>query len=64
MVGADPVEVARQEKPPEQEEQVLIPPFSISICVTQGKLQTVCSLVSLVSQERKFSLHRSKHQRR
>ena len=64
MVGADPTEVGQTGKASRAGRLGLIPPFSINICVTQGKLQTVCFLVSFVIQGRKFLPHKSEHQRR
>ena len=64
MVGADPTEVGQTGKASRAGRIGLIPLFSTNICVTQGKLQTVCFLVSFVIQGRKFLLHKSEHQRR
>lgn len=64
MVGADPTEVGQTGKASRAGRIGLIPLFSINICVTQGKLQTVCFLVSFVIQGHKFLLHKSEHQRR
>ena len=55
MVGADPTEVGQTGKASRAGRIGLIPLFSINICVTQGKLQTVCFLVSFVIQHPRAS---------